>query len=136
MSCSNVETVMKIYEALRRKDAQAIAALSRADIQVHQSTELPWGGVYKGPEQAMTFFGKVTSYIDSQVSVERVLDAGDHVAVIGRTTGRVKATGSTFDVPLVHLWKLQEGRIALLAVFLHNPSILPALEQETVSSAL
>ncbi|MBV8710099.1 MAG: nuclear transport factor 2 family protein [Acidobacteriaceae bacterium] len=130
MPRQNVKLISEVYDVLKRKDQATLAALSRVDIQVHQSEELPWGGAYEGLDQAMAFFGRVTSYIDSAVSVEGILDAGDHVVVIGHSAGTVKATGKTFSVPLVHVWKLQEGKIASLAVFLDNISILPALAPE------
>ena len=130
MKRANVELIEKVYEALRRKDADAVAAFCASDIQVHQSDELPWGGTYTGSGEAMQFFGKVMSFIDSEVAVERILDAGDYVVMTGRTVGTSKATRRKFDVPLVHLWRVKEQKVASLAVFLDNVSILPALMPE------
>ncbi len=129
----NVKVVTSLYDALRRKDIHSMAALSNPDITVHQSEEVPWGGVYQGIEQALQFFGKVSSFLDSSVSIERILDAGDCVAVIGRTVGTVKATQQPFDTPLVHLWQLREGRIASLAVFLDH-AMLPQLQSEPATT--
>lgn len=127
MRSANVQFIRQVYEALKRKDASALAALSRSDIEIHQSAELPWGGAYKGVEQALLFFAKVVSYLDSTVEVEQILDAGDSVVTTGRTVGTAKNTGEAFDVPVVHVWRVEAGKIVSLHVFLDNPSILPAL---------
>lgn len=123
----NVQFIGQVYDALKRKDAAALAALSCEDIQIQQSEELPWGGTYKGIEAAMRFFTGVASYLDSNVNVERVLDAGNCIVTSGRTAGISKTTGTAFDVPVVHVWRVEGGKIAALHVFLDNPSILPAL---------
>lgn len=134
MARPNVDMVKDIYDALRRKDAHAIAVMSRADIQVQQSAELPWGGAYAGVEQAMAFFGKVMATIDSHVKMMQILDADDHIVVVGRTAGTVKATGKEFDVPFVHVWQLEGNRVARLDVFLDNVAMLPALAQEAAAA--
>jgi len=127
MQRPNVAIVIKVYEALGRKDARALAEFCAQDIEIHQSAELPWGGDYQGAEQAMGFFGKVASFIDSKLTIDHILDAGDSVAVIGRTAGKVKATGADFDVPIVHHWTLRDSKITGLTVLLDNVLILPAL---------
>lgn len=123
----NVQFIRQVYAALKHKDAAALAALSREDIQIQQSEELPWGGTYIGVEAAMRFFTRVGSYLDSSVNVERVLDAGNCIVTTGRTAGITKTTGTAFDVPVVHVWRVEGDKIAALHVFLDNPSILPAL---------
>lgn len=127
MSRPNIETVLSVYDALSRGDTDTIAAFAAPEIEIHQSTELPWGGVYSGTAQAMAFFGKVTSFVEARVTVERMLDAGDCVAVVGRTAGTIRATSTPFDVPLVHLWEVCGGKVTRLEVFLDNLSMLPGV---------
>jgi ketosteroid isomerase-like protein len=128
MSSSNVELIMRVYDAFARRDAQALPALIDQSIEVYQSEQLPWGGRYRGVAQALSFFGKVTSFIQSKVTVEKVLDAGEHIAIVGRTVGTVKTTGATFDTPLVHIWGVGNGKVTSLSVYLDQSSILPALQ--------
>lgn len=135
MTRSAVGTVLSVYDALARKDVAAITQLTAPEIEIRQSTELPWGGIYHGAAEAMAFFGKVTSFLDSRVTVERLLDAGDTIAVVGRTLGTVRATTTPFDVPLVHVWEVSDGRIARLTVVLDNPTMLPGIVCEVPSAA-
>lgn len=124
----NPSLVLKIYEAIAAKDAAAIQGMSAPDIVVQQSAELPWGGTYRGLPDAMKFFHRVQDHIDSQVMPERILDAGDQVAVLGRTAGVVRGSGQSFSVPLVHLWTFHNGRVSALTVLLDNPAMLQALQ--------
>lgn len=123
----NMQFIRRVYEALKRKDAAAMAAVSHPDIKVHQSEELPWGGNYTGTEEALLFFSRVVSYLDSDVQVERMLDAGNCIVTTGRTVGTAQKTGKAFNVPVVHVWRVEAGKIASLHVFLDNPSIRQAL---------
>ena len=61
------------------------------DVEIRQTELVPWGGHYRGHEGAREFFGRVLGAIDSTVTVERFIDAGDHVAAVGRTRGRTRA---------------------------------------------
>lgn len=124
----NVQLVMQLYSALAEKDVEAMQSLSDPNIEIHQSAELPWGGVYRGLSEAVQFFAKVTGFLDSKVTPEQTIDAGDFVAVVGRTEGTVKQTGRTFQVPLVHIWGVKHNRITSLAVLLDYPSISSALK--------
>lgn len=127
---ANPSTVLKVYEAIAAKDGAAIQVLSDPEIVVQQSTELPWGGTYRGLPDCMKFFHLVQSYLDSQVTPEKMIDAGDQVAVFGRTAGVVRAGGRAFSVPLIHLWTLRAGRVCALTVLLDNPTMIDALEPE------
>ena len=65
--------------------------------------------------------------IDSTVTVERFIDAGDHVAAVGRTRGRTRAGGGAFDPAVAHVWTVRDGRIAQLEVYIDTPAMQEAL---------
>jgi hypothetical protein len=66
------------------------------------------GGVFHGFAKARVFFGKVSTYLDNHVAIERIFNGGDRVAVIGRTHGTTKDTGNPFNVPLMHLLEFKD----------------------------
>ncbi|HTF64285.1 MAG TPA: hypothetical protein VK638_16505 [Edaphobacter sp.] len=70
-------------------------------IHITQCPEVPWGGVFHGHEEAKVFFGKLSTYLESHVIIERVIDGSDRIAVIGRTHGTTKSTSgdSRMDSP-------------------------------------
>jgi ketosteroid isomerase-like protein len=69
----------------------------------------------------------VLGAIDSSVTIERCIDAGDHVAAVGRTRGHVRAGGVPFDVPIVYVWAVRDGRLARLEVYIDVPAMQEAL---------
>ena len=105
----NAEIVRRVYDAFARRDIPAVLGLLAPDVEITQSSEIPWGGSYKGHDGALRFFGNLTQAITSAVALERLVDAGDHVVAIGRTQGTVNATGARFDVPIAHVWAFRDG---------------------------
>jgi uncharacterized protein len=83
--------------------------------------------VYSGRKRVGEYLVKLTRNIDSHPEIERVIDAGDVVVMIGRTRGTVRATGAPFDVPFAHVWQIRSGRAARLNAYLDHPTMLAAL---------
>jgi len=123
----DVEKVQEIYEAFSQQDLEAILMLMSQDVEVIQSPELPWGGVYRGHDGARQFLSRLAEHLENRVEIECLIDAGDHVAAVGRTVGKARATGLEFDVPVVHIWALSEGLVTRFEPYVDNPTLLAAL---------
>jgi ketosteroid isomerase-like protein len=101
--------------------------LMSPDIEIIQSTELPWGGSYLGHDGVKKFLATLADHIDSQVQVERMIDAGDKIAVVGRTVGKARKTKLEFDIPIVHIWTMGEGQVIRFEPYIDNATMLAAL---------
>lgn len=123
----NVALVRGIYDAFGRRDVPAVFALFDEDIHIEQSTEVPWGGDFRGRDRALEFFTGLLQHITSQVTFERWIDAGDDVVAIGRTQGTVNATGQPFNVPVAHFWRLRAGKVVAIRFCIDNPTMRAAL---------
>ncbi len=123
----NVQLVRSLYEAFARRDMSVIMTHFSPSIVIDQSLEIPWGGHYEGLEGALAFFQALTDHVTSQVTLERLIDAGDHVVALGRTRGVVNATEAHFDVPIAHVWTLQDGRATAVRYCIDNPTMLSAM---------
>jgi ketosteroid isomerase-like protein len=123
----DVEKIEELYSAQRKGDIRAILMVMAEDVEIIQSTELPWGGHYSGHDGVKEFLTKLTEHIDSQVQVERMIDAGDKVAVIGRTVGSARKTKLEFDVPIVHVWTMRESQVVRFEPYIDNATMLAAL---------
>jgi ketosteroid isomerase-like protein len=130
MSRENVELVERLYEAFARRDVPEITRVLSPEVEIFQSTDLPWGGTYKGIDQFGFFFRNLTQHINSTLVFERYLDSGDHVVAIGRTQGTVVATGHPFDVPIVHLWEIRDGKVLCFRPYIDNPTMQGSLWAE------
>ena len=128
MHAKPVDVVRELYAAFARRDVAAVLRLFSPEIEIVQSSELPWGGVHRGHEGAQAFFGKLTAAINSTVHVERMIGSGDRVVVIGWTRGTVNATGAGYDVPIAHVWEVRDGTARRVEFYIDNPTMLRALE--------
>ena len=73
MHSSAVQIVEEIYAAFSRRDVAAVFRRFEQQIEIVQTSALPWGGVYRGHEGAREFFSKLTQQINSTVSIERMI---------------------------------------------------------------
>src|SRR4051794_30607800 len=103
---SNIEIVQAIYDAYGTKNVDALLAPLHDDFQISASDPLPWGGTFNGRDGMMEFIGKISSFIDSRVDVDEMVEAGDHVIAIGRSAGTIKATGKEYSVRLVDVCQI------------------------------
>jgi len=124
---ANVELIKNIYAAFARRDMPAIFAGLAEDVLIVQSSELPWGGTYRGHAQAGQFFAKLTQAITSTVVLVDFIDAGDNVVALGRTQGTVNASGKHFDVPLAHVWTVRDGHVQQAGFYIDNETMQSAL---------
>ncbi len=121
------EVVRSVYDAFARGDAPGALALFDEDVEIRQSEEVPWGGTYRGHEQAMQFFGALMAHIETRVEIDRLIAAGDTVVETGHTCGRALASGRAFRIPEAHVWRVRDGRVASMHAYVDNAAMLEAL---------
>jgi len=127
VSALPVEVVQSLYSAFARRDPAKVFSLLAAEVEITQSEELQWGGVYRGHDGAQQFFGKLESQINSTLEIERLIRSGDRVVAVGWTEGTVRANGASYRVPVVHIWKVREGLIVQAQFLIDHPTMLEAL---------
>ena len=127
MSEENIDLIRRGYEAYARRDFSAVFALLDPSVEIHQTDLLPWGGTYRGHEQAREFFRKLNEYTAGQPEPEQLIAAGDDVVAVGRLRGQARASGHHFDLAIVHVWSIRGGRVVRFAAYIDTPGMLRAL---------
>lgn len=127
MNATPLQLVQAIYQAFATRDLPKIFSLFAPDIEITQSSELPWGGVYHGHDSARQFFTKLTTHLNSTLELERWINAGDQVVTLGWTTGTVNATNTKYRVPIAHVWQIRAGQVQRVQFLIDNPTMLAAL---------
>lgn len=110
---SRAEAVRRSYEAFSRGDLDGALSLFAEDVEWHQAEGLPHGGVYRGlAEVRAAVFDPIRAEWWSAFDArpDEVVSCGDHVLVLGRYTGRSRASGAILDVPFAHVWTFQGER--------------------------
>jgi len=134
MSQEDVRAIRSLYEAFGRKDLPAILAVLHPEVEFYQSTLLPWGGIYRGQEEAKRFFTTLAEHVVSRVDIDNMIDAGEHIVAIGHSRGWVKASGQAFEVTVVHVWTMRQGKALRFENYLDTPTMLRALHGERAST--
>src|SRR3990170_6762469 len=99
---SPLEAARSSYEAFGRGDLDAVVADMHPEIEWHQAQGLPHGGLYRGlAEVRRAIFDPLAEswWDEFHADPDEFLEAGEHVVVLGRYTGRAKETGKPLDVP-------------------------------------
>lgn len=109
---TDLETVRRLYELLDAQDFEGVLALAGDDCVLTQDESLPWGGRYVGHDGAASFVAALYGTIQSDLSIEALFDDGGQIIQIGRIRGTVLANGATFDLPEIHLWTVEDGKVA------------------------
>ena len=127
---SNVDIARRSYEAFERKDLAGVVAEMSEEIRWEQAQGLPHGGLYEGlPAVVEHIFGPLDAewWAEFHAVPAEFLDAGEHVVVLGRYTGRAKVTGKPLDVPYVHVWTVEAGKVVRFRQFLDTAGWVEAL---------
>ncbi len=108
----NTDAISGAYEAFGSADIPAIVAIV-ADGAPWVSTEsLPQGGSFSGPDGAAEFFQRVgEAWEDLDVSIDELLDAGEHVVAVGKGEGKLR-DGGPAGYGFVHVFAMNDGKIA------------------------
>lgn len=123
---NSLAVVRAIYDAFARGDFETIFV--HPEVELYQSSRLPWGGEYRGHEGFGEFLTKLAGTIESKVEIGVLLDDEEsHIVQIGRTRGKVRATAREFDVPETHVWTVEDGKAIRYEAYLDTRMMREAL---------
>lgn len=121
-SAQKLAVVGRMFDAVERRDAEALFDTYAEDIVITEPASLPYGGVYRGHDGAMRHgLGYAETWDPIQTADDRnqdaeFLDAGDRVVVLWRQKATA-ADGRRLDSPVVDLVEARDGRATSLRMF-------------------
>jgi uncharacterized protein len=124
---SAVEIVLEGYTRYERRDFDGVFALLSPNIEIQQTTELPWGGVFVGHDGARKFFGLINQHTSAMPKPLKYFEAGEDVVVIGKLNGATNATKAPIDLDIVHIWTVRDGLIVRFRAYIDTPQMKKAL---------
>ena len=123
-----IETV---YAAFARGDMETFAGLMAPDIFWNEAEGNPYADLnpYIGPEAVMTgLFGRLVSdWDDFSATPHEFVVEGDRVVVFGRYKETWKATGETIDIPFVHSWTVEDGRLVAFQQYTDTAALVATM---------
>ncbi len=117
MDRSNLDIVKGVYAAFSQGDIPAVlAAMSPGIVWNEAEHNLPLadGNPYLGPQAVLEgVFMRLGEEFDGFAVVpERYVADGDCVVMSGRYAATAKATGLPVNPQVVHVWTLEDGKLA------------------------
>jgi ketosteroid isomerase-like protein len=110
---ANLAAVRSSYAAFSKGDLDGALVMMSDDIVWHQAQGLPHGGVYEGlPAVRAAIFDPLDEqwWDDFDATPSDIFGSDEFVVVLGRYTGRAKASGVPLDIPFAHVWRFEDGR--------------------------
>ena len=115
MSQENVEIVRRVYDAVARRDTDAVFALYDAEIEWDFSRS-PFSNVagtthYRGHEGIRRWWrdwGEAWAHYED--SYKELIDAGAHVISVVHSQGRGRASGVEVERTQYGVWTIREGK--------------------------
>ena len=111
---TNLNLIKSVYEAFATGDIPAVLGALSPDIAWTEAEGFPYGGTYNSPKAVLEgVFMRLGSEWEGFAAVpDEFIDGGDTVVVLGKYSGKYKATGKSFQANFAHVWKMQDGKAA------------------------
>ena len=113
---SALETIKAAYAAFGRNDPSVLLAAMDSAISWNEAEGYPLAdrNPYVGPQAVGEgVFATLLRAIDNFAVIPGTfIDGGDHVVVLGRYRGAMKAGGATLDAPFCHVFRFHGDKIA------------------------
>ena len=114
MTTAHTNQVDRFYSAISARELPAALAFL-GDIEWHEALGMPYRAErpYRGAaEIADRVLGPINLDVEElTLTVERILDLGNHVAVLGRYGGIARASREAIQQPFVHVWTFDEAGV-------------------------
>src|SRR5262249_55963479 len=115
VSQENIDLVRRGFDAFNRADLSMVPEALHEDYELHAALYTMLGGkstVFRGHAGYREFFQDLTeSFSEFKIEVTEIQDLGERVVVIGRLSGRGRASGAEFELPIGYLIEFKDGKI-------------------------
>ena len=135
---NNLGLVNDVYAAYAQGNTQFILDHVIEDVDwIHDGpSSIPYSGVFRGRKEVPRFFQALATTLDNpQLTLEEWVAQGEKVVTTGRFTATVKATGTSLDVPVAHVFTLRNGKIVRWFGYTDTAGVVEAFRASGQSSA-
>ena len=127
---SNLNSVQGVYDAFAKGDIPAVLGFLSSDIDWTEAEGFPYGGTYIGPDAVLegVFMRLGTEWEGFAAVPDEFIDGGDAIVVLGKYSGKYKATGKSFQANFAHIWKVREGKAVRFVQYVDTLIVQRALQ--------
>ena len=125
----NIQTVKDFFAALAG-DKQGLLALAAGDITwIVPGEDWPLAGNYRGHAELADLLQKSSEVETDYPEPPEFLAQGDRVMMVGRATGKVKATGRSFEDYFIFDITVQHGKLKSIREYIDTQALARAAEK-------
>jgi ketosteroid isomerase-like protein len=136
MSHQPLETVKRLFDAVRRRDQADVREVYHPQIVIHESPSLPYGGDYHGHEEALSHLAGYYRTWDplrpeaGQPHPPIFLETtGDSVVVLWQEQAVAPQSGEPIVLPALGVYTVRDGKVIESRMFQDTAAIRGLLEQ-------
>jgi ketosteroid isomerase-like protein len=130
MSQENVEIVRRLYEHFNRTGTADLDSYA-LDFEWQPRTDFPDAPRYVGHQGLIELIAQWDSAFDDfQLTVDELIDGGDHVVAFVRITGRIKGSAQKLELLEAQVWTLRDGKATEVRAYLTGDEALKAVGLE------
>ncbi len=136
-----IDVVRRLFDAVQRRDTDAVLACYAPDVEIHEAAVLPYGGTYRGHEGALAHgHGFLAAWSAFQGPAEIRLDplfwedGEGSVCVLFRHRAFDPVRDIRLDEPEVSIYQVRDGHVVRSQMF-HADSARVAAFLESVQPA-
>jgi ketosteroid isomerase-like protein len=131
----NVQYAKDIYAAFGRGDIPAVLARFHPQIEWREAEGNPYqpdGAAWVGPQAVLEklFLRLGSEWEGFTVTVRTLHDAGDHVVMEGRYTGRYKPSDRRIDAQVCHVLSFRDGKLSSFQQYVDTGQLQTAMATE------
>jgi sugar lactone lactonase YvrE/ketosteroid isomerase-like protein len=124
-------TVEAVYTTFAEGDMDAFAGRMSPDIVWNEAEGNPYAdrNPYIGPDAVMSGLMSrlVAEWDDLSVAPEEYVVENDRVVVFGRYVQTWKGSGRTIDIPFVHSWTVEDGRLVAFQQYTDTATLVTTM---------
>ncbi|OWY61048.1 DUF4440 domain-containing protein [cyanobacterium TDX16] len=128
---TNLEVIQELYRSFREKDYDAFLNICTPDLEWIQNEGFPQGKTYRGAEAVIkgVFKSNDKRWEMFSFHIDRYLDAGNSVVVIGAYVGRHRETQKSLRAVASHVYDLVDGKVCRFQMFADTKTIWDSMVQ-------
>lgn len=139
---ADITVITRLFDAVSARDLAALLRCYHTEVTIHECSELPYGGTYRGLEGAIeharSFQAAWGPFMDPSRPLTPSLtrDGEGTVTVQFRHQARSLASGRTLDEPEISIYQVRDGLVIRSQMFHFEPQSLCRFLSEEARSAM
>lgn len=122
----NKDVITELYRCFRQQDVESFKQLCSPSIIWQQNQGFPGEGTHQGPSAVLNKVYKAFNieWLRWNFVIERILDAGEDIVVLGYFSGIKRDTHERFTLAASHIYSFKHGKVVKFQQYTDEQTII------------